>query len=124
MAIQVRCDVGGEVEDAPGTVTTFPSSMLLGTRARTTLPSGWQYVEVPMPQGDKRLRTVCPACMMRVWRLFGIVGESTTGCVRCTHAPVLHRGPNGCTHKDGCGCELSEAESTDEGWANPPEPGS
>jgi hypothetical protein len=116
MAFQARCDVGGEVEDTDGSTLTMPR--LFGVETRAKLPDGWLYMELPMPDGTKQAKVVCPECLGRIWSLFGIPGgDGPTGCVRCGHAPVLHRGPVGCTHKSGCDCTLSEVESTDPGWA-------
>lgn len=71
MAFQARCNLCDKAEDAPGTIT--PGGGLFGRPARPELPSPeWEYVEVPSPLGGRRLCTVCPGCMPRLWSLFGI----------------------------------------------------
>lgn len=116
MATMIKCDRCGIEEETDGAV--FAGSFVL----RPRLPEGWRRVGVPMPDGERREKELCPADVKTLWFMFGIEPPAEPDpegeCVRCEHPPLAHRGPHGCMDLDGtCSCSLSEAEATDPGWA-------
>jgi hypothetical protein len=112
MTVNVVCDIGGEQEPVSGTVLERPGSLLSPRPARVQLPDGWRYVELPVPDGSKWSKAVCPDCLTRLWALFGLEPE---GCVRCGHSPGKHISP--VCRVESCECSLSRVECLDPGWA-------
>jgi hypothetical protein len=118
VGVIIKCDMNGETTETDGELSPPVGSLLSRQPARLQLPAGWTYLPLPGPDGIV-LKIVCGTCLRGLWIAFGILPEDTVvRCVRCDHDPVRHRGHEGC--KD-CGCELSEFESTDSGWAQDPE---
>lgn len=115
MATMIKCDACGTEEETDGMMFAGPIVL------RPRLPEGWRRTGVPMPDGERREKELCPADVKTLWALFGIAPPAEPDpdeCVRCGHPAGSHKGAAGCVERGGaCSCELSEAESTDPGWA-------
>lgn len=86
--------------------------------AKPVLPENWQAVGYPEKDGSRWDRYLCGLCVTALREFFGEKPETTERCVRCGHAPQEHSVVHGCFHcPDNSRCELTEYESTDEGWA-------
>jgi len=127
--IKVQCDIGGEQAETSGVFLPLPR---MGVPFfKPELPDGWRRMEVPMPDGSAWERHACPACLRRLWELFGVPDPEAERCVACGHTPKDHEGHLGCTstvtkvtgegndavHSTGdCPCVLSPVECLDETW--------
>lgn len=120
MATMIKCDVCGIEEETDGVMLPNPLTGPLPIPfLRPRLPEGWRRTGVPMPDGERREKELCPADVKTLWALFGIAPQAEPDeCVRCGHPAGSHKGAAGCVERGGaCSCELSEAEATDPGWA-------
>lgn len=121
MAVMIKCDACGAEEETDGVMLAAPVMGLPFLRPK--LPEGWRRTGVPMPDGERREKELCPDDLKRLWALLGIEVPPDEVCVRCEHSSDMHSGAHGCVDQGGaCGCELGPVECLDEGWASDPGP--
>lgn len=70
MAIMIRCDVCGAEEETDGVMIPAPVMGLPFLRPK--LPEGWRRAGVPMPDGERREKEICPDDLRSLWGLLGI----------------------------------------------------